>query len=85
MKAAIRYKACEGILFDLKLQWFMFSDKRYYNAIGILKNGMAVKYHGINKNKLERFQAFVKKQFPDIDHINYYPKQGGKCELQVKI
>lgn len=60
-------------------------ESNYYNAIVILRGGIAAKYHNVPVNKTERFQAFVKKKFPSVDHINYYPKHGGRCLKSVKI
>jgi hypothetical protein len=60
-------------------------EKNYLNAIVILKNGLAAKYHNIRKERMDKFELYVRKKFPTADHINYYPKNGGRCELSKKM
>jgi hypothetical protein len=63
----------------------MSVEKNYFNAIVILKNGLACKYHNIHRGRIERFHKFIRAKFPGADHINYYPIGGGKCEKSLPI
>ena len=65
--------------------YFMGWEKNYYNAIVLLKNGTALKYHTIRRDRLPRFHEYVRKKFSGVDHINYYPVGGGKCVEQVRF